>query len=275
MKQLMLVPEGGLCNRIYAITSAIAFAKKHNLQLTVIWFKDWGMGAGFYDLFTLPQTLENVEIKDANFIDFFKFAKPIKSNFFLPKLYQKIKFDTVYFWYKAHVSVEKWYNFNTGANKFYLFHCQKFYGDCEFLNLLSPVNSIQKKINEQLTLISSHTIGVHIRRTDFTPSIKCSPLPAFIERMQQEIATNPDANFYVASDSPAEKKKLINIFGNKIITVENNLKRNTKDGIIDALIELHTLASTKKIYGSFQSSYSLLASEINNIPLEIVQNDII
>lgn len=273
MKQLTLVPDGGLCNRIYTVASAISFAKNHNLYLTVIWFKDWGMGAGFHDLFSLSPTLKNVEIKDASFIDFFEYAKPIKSNFFLPALYQKLKFDTVYFWYKEqHVSVEEWYRSNANANMFYLCHCQKFYNNTDFLNfnLFFPINSIQKKINGQLSLISSHTTGVHIRRTDSAFSIKSSPLSVFIERMQQEIETNPDTDFYVASDSPEEKKNLISIFGHRIITVEYNLKRNTKNGIIDALIELYTLASTKKIFGSFQSSYSTLASEINAIPIEII-----
>ncbi|MCL2651230.1 MAG: hypothetical protein FWD60_09450 [Candidatus Azobacteroides sp.] len=273
MKQLTLVPEGGLCNRIYAVTSAIVFAKNYNLQLTVIWFKDWGMGAGFHDLFTLPPTVKNVEIKDASFLDFFKYAKPIKSNFFIPKLYQKLKFDAVYFWYEEHVSVEKWYNINASANKLYLFHCQQFYDN--YVNLLSPINSIQRKINEQLKLLSPNTIGIHIRRADLTSAIMQSPLSEFIERIQQEIATDPDAHFYVASDSPEEKKNLINIFGHRIITVEYNLKRNTKDGVIDALIELYTLATTKKIYGSFQSSYSFLASKIYDRPIDIIQKNII
>jgi len=270
MKQLTLVPEGGLCNRIFAVTSAIGFAEKHNLQLTVIWFKDWGMGAGFYDLFTLSPAIENVKIKDAGFMDFFKYAKPIKSNFFLPKLYQKIKFDTVYFWYKEQVSVEQWYHSNEKANKLYLFHCQKFYSNCNYINVLSPIYSIQKKIDEQLNLLSPQTIGVHIRRTDFTASIIHSPLQAFIERMQQEIAANRETNFYVASDSAEEKERLINIFGRRIITVENDLERSTKTGVVDALIELFTLASTKKIVGSYQSSYSLLASKIYNKPVEII-----
>jgi len=271
MKQLMLVPEGGLSNRIYAITSAIGFAKKHNLLLTVFWFKGWEMGAEFHDLFALSPTVENVEIKDANFVDFFKYAKPKKSNFFLPTLYQKLKFDAVYFWHKAHVSVEEWYNLNARANKFYLFHCQNFYGDCEFLKSLSPVNLIQKKINEQLSLLSPDTIGIHIRRADLIAAITQSPLSVFIEKIQQEIDANPEINFYVASDSQEEKERLTAIFGHRIITVENNLKRNTKNGIVDALIELYTLASTKKIYGSFQSTYSTLASEIKGIPLEIME----
>lgn len=271
MKQLTLVPEGGLCNRIYAITSTVDFAKKNNMQLTIIWFKDWGMGAGFHDLFTLSPSVKNVEIKDASFVDFFKYAKPIKRNFFLPKLYQRLKFDTTYFWYKEQVSVEKWYySKENNVNKIYLFHCSGFYDNCNMLNVFSPINSIQERIEKQLNLLSPHTIGVHIRRTDFITLKRHTPISAFIERMQQEIATNPKVNFYVASDSPEEKEKLVNLFGNRIITIENNLKRNSKIGIIDALIELYILASTKKIFGSNRSSYSLIASEIKGIPLEII-----
>jgi len=272
MNHLTLVPEGGLCNRIYAVTSAVAFAKKHNIRLNVIWFKDRGMGAGFYDLFTLSSLVENIDIRDASFWDFFKYAKPIKSNFFLPKLYQKWNFEAVYFWYKEQVSVEDRYISHPDAHSFYLFHCQKFYGNNEFLNMLMPVSSIRKRIDEQMNLLSPYTIGVHIRRTDLSSSTESqSPVSAFIEKMKQEIAVNPETDFYVASDSPEEKKKLTDIFGKQIITVENNLKRNTKEGIIDALVELHTLASTKKILGSFGSSYSTLASEIKNIPIEIIQ----
>jgi len=273
MKQLTFVPEGGLCNRIYAITSAIHFAKKHDLLLKVYWFKDWGMGAGFHDLFDLSPDVQYVEIKDASWGDFYKYAKPIKSNFFLPYIYKKLKFDTIYYWYNEHISVEEWYLSNENANNFYLFHCQKFYDDNSILHIISPKDAIQKKIDERVKLLSPHTIGIHIRRTDFAELTKHSPLSVFIEKMREEIAIHPEVNFYVASDSFEEKEKLVRIFGDSIISVENILKRNTKEGIIDALIELFTLASTKKIYGSFQSSYSSLASEIKGIPLEIIKKD--
>ncbi|MDR2621520.1 MAG: hypothetical protein LBC48_02935 [Dysgonamonadaceae bacterium] len=268
---LTFVPIGGLANRIYAVTSAISFCKNYNIRLKVIWFKDWGMGAGFYDLFNLSPIVEHVEVQDARWGDFFKYAKPIKSNFFLPCLYQKLKFDSVYSWneYSQSIPVEKWYLSQKNAHTIYVLHSYKFYDTGSFSNVLLPVNSIQKRINEQIKLLSPHTIGVHIRRTDLANAIKQSPLSAFAEKMQQEITTYPETNFYVASDSPEEKEKLINLFGDRIITVENVLKRDTQEGIIDALVELYMLASTKKIYGSFQSSYSTLAAEINNVPMEI------
>jgi hypothetical protein len=275
MKQLTFIPIGGLANRIYSITSAVSFCKDYNLQLKVVWFQDWGMGAGFHDLFSLSPTVENVEIKEANFIDFFKYAKPIKSNFFFPFLYQKLKFDSCYsFWNKSNINitVEKWYLSQSMHKQFYLLHCQRFYNNGK-LNVLYPTKSIQKRIDKQLNLLSAHTIGIHIRRTDLTSAIEQSPLPAFIKKMQREIAADVKVNFYVASDSLEEKERLKDIFGDRIITVENILKRNTKDGIIDALIELYTLASTKKILGSFYSSYSTLASEIKDIPIEIMMED--
>ena len=271
MNHLTLVPEGGLCNRIYAITSTVAFVKKYNIRLTVIWFIDKGMGAGFYDLFTCPQELENVEIRDAGVSDFYKYAKPIKRNLFLPKLYQKFKFDAVYFWYKEHCSVEDWYLSHPDAHQFYLFHCQKYADITNLIKTFSLVPAIQKIIDERLKLLSPHTVGIHIRRTDLKAAITHSPLSAFVEKMQQEINCIPETDFYVASDSLEEKKKIKEIFGDKIIIVENNLKRNTKEGVVDALIELYTLASTKKIYGSLHSTYSTLTSEINNIPIEIIQ----
>jgi len=92
MKQLTLVPEGGLGNRMYAVTSAIAFAKEHNVRLNIIWFKDKGMGAGFYDLFTLSPEIENIEIKEAGLIDFYTSAcKANEKQFFSPQTVSKIK----------------------------------------------------------------------------------------------------------------------------------------------------------------------------------------
>jgi len=196
----------------------------------------------------------------------------MKSNFFLPRLYRKLKFDAAYIWYKEKKSVREWYVSQPEAySSFYIFLCNKFCDNHAFFNLLSPVNTIQKRIDERTKLLSPHTIGIHIRRTDLTAAIIQSPLSAFIDKMQQEISIHPETNFYVASDSKEEKNKLTEIFGDRVITVDNNLKRKTKDGIVDALIELYTLASTKKIIGSFYSTYSVLASEIKAIPVEIIQ----
>ena len=69
-KKLTLVPIGGLANRLYAITSAIAFCEDHDIDLKVVWFKDWGMGADFHALFELAGNHPHVEIVDVTWKDY-------------------------------------------------------------------------------------------------------------------------------------------------------------------------------------------------------------
>lgn len=116
---------------------------------------------------------------------------------------------------------------------------------------------------------SEYTVGIHIRRTDNLRSIQHSPSEWFIQKMKEELLEHPEAKFYVASDSLEEKQRLYSIFGDKIIAVWKETERSSKQGIIDALVELYALSATEKIYGSIGSSYSVMASRIGNIPLDL------
>lgn len=272
MKIMTFIPIGGLANRIYAITSAIGFCLENNIKLKVLWFKDWGMGAGFYDLFILSTPDDNIKIIEANFVDFFLYDKPKKSNLWLSYFYQKWKFDGIYSRKELSggISFEEWYQLHKNAMNLYVMHCYKIIEDKNYLNELSPIIPIKKTIDERLKLLSPHTIGIHIRRTDHFQSIQESPLFEFVNKMKQEIEIEPATNFYVASDSKDEKSQLKTIFGNKIITMDKFVRRDIKEGIIEALVELFTLAGTKKIYGSSGSTYSMLAAQLSNIPIEII-----
>ena len=106
-------------------------------------------------------------------------------------------------------------------------------------------------------------IGMHIRRGDHTTPTLGSPLSLFISKIEEEVTLDPNTYFYVASDSFSEKKKLKDLFGERIITRFDEV-------IVDALVELYTLAHTSKIYGSLASSYSSLAAELYSIKLEIL-----
>ena len=273
-KNLTFIPIGGLANRIYAITSAIGFCKDNNLKLKIIWFKDWGMGANFYDLFDDPH-FPNVEIIDAKWYHYI-YDRPRKRNLWLPWIYQHFAFDC-HFYEKtlySDISFEQWFSDHQNNHSFYVVHCSKFYSphlSVHKLPITIPVTaSVQRRLDKHLNLIHGNTTGIHIRRTDLVKSINESPLCLFIEKLKAEIKKEPATRFYVASDSVEDKKELINLLGDKIITQEQPVRRDTKEGIIEALIELYLLASTKKIYGSSGSSYSMLASELKGKPIEIL-----
>ena len=74
----------------------------------------------------------------------------------------------------------------------------------------------------------------------------------------------------MASDSSEEKRKLLDLFGDRIITSLKEVRRDNENGIVDALIELYTLAHTEKIYGSMASTYSTLAADLFSIKLEVL-----
>lgn len=270
-KTLTLVPIGGLANRYYAITSAIAFCKDHNTELRVIWFKDRGMGADFHSILELSEDVDrnNVRIIDAKWFHYI-YDKPRKRNLWIPWIWQKINFSQCLSEKYAYVPSDNLLSKLKMYNKTYIVAYYPFYSTSEMFRYLSPREKIRERIKEQTSNFNDRIIGIHIRRTDNIRSINKSPLSLFIDKMSEEIEKDPSALFYVASDSVEVKLKLRESFGKKVLYSDFIQQRDTPEGIIDAVIELYTLASTKKIYGSFASTYSTLAAAISNVELEIL-----
>lgn len=273
MKQLTLVPIGGLANRIYAITSAIAFCKDYDVKLRIIWFKDKGMGADFHSLFDLSSEVDKskVEIIDAKWYHYI-YDRPRKRNLWLPFVIQTFCFNFRY--YEKNVlqklNIDNLTEYILRNKSIYLVAYYNFY-NVEKFNFLLLKSAISERVDQiACSFTQERTIGIHLRRTDNIDSIKNSPLSLFIIRMDQELTSNPDIHFYIASDSLNEKLELKKQYGDRLIMSLKEVQRNNKDGIIDALIELYILSRTCKIYGSAHSSFSTLAASIGGVELEIV-----
>lgn len=56
-RQIILIPAGGLGNRMRAIASGVVLANKTGRALKIIWQKDNGLAAEFSDLFQLTISL--------------------------------------------------------------------------------------------------------------------------------------------------------------------------------------------------------------------------
>jgi hypothetical protein len=267
---ITLIPTGGLANRVYTITSAIDFCVENNIKLIVYWFKDKGMGAKFHDLFKITNHYDNIKVIDAKWKDYL-YDRPRKRNLWLPYIYQRAVFDASFLEKDTFTTTfEQWYQTRKHLNKLYIIHCYKLINKPLSFDKFMPNDEILMQLSETKNIISNQTIGVHIRRTDHALSKADSPTSAFIASMRSAIEQNNETNFYVASDSTEEKNHLKSIFGNRIVTREISLRRDTEKGIIDALVELYTLSKTKQIIGSAGSTYSTLAADIGKIPIEIL-----
>lgn len=274
---IIIEPCAGLGNRFIGLASAYHAAKELNQELVVIWKSETVLGAAMDKLFSLPDSIKTEQIAEYGYkLDFFgqirgnnikKKYRKMADEFFecddIMNLYNEKGCEGVKALFDSHKSI-----YIKATNPFWnIFDIE---GAFDFIKPSKIVTDRKDMVLQDAR--DKKLVSVHIRRTDHIESIKNSPLELFVEKMQSELAGDPDTYFYLATDDTGVEKELKEIFGQRIITFENkSLKRDDEQGIIDAYVEMLCLASGTKILGSFNSTFSLMASKIGNIPLIVVK----
>lgn len=266
-------PWGGLCNRIRVMKSAINLAEKIKQPLKVYWVVNSDLNSRFEQLFETCDLFELVNV-GSDYDPRMILGKKTATHY--------ISQDELTAYNTSHTdakmeneTIEAYINsfLTDSKKKVYIKTWNDFYriGKLGY-SWLKPVPSIAKQIEEIGARCGEHAIGIHIRRTDNAEAISNSPTELFIEKMEQELAQNPDTRFYLATDDENEKQKLMAHFGDKIVINPNcQLSRNSNLGMESAVIDLFCLGNTKKIYGSFNSSFSDEAARLKGIEKIIVR----
>lgn len=134
-----------------------------------------------------------------------------------------------------------------------------------------PVEQIAAKIKVFRETFKSHMIGVHIRKRDHKKAIKFSPNYLFENKIDEYLERKPaDFGIFLATDDPDTAQFFEKKYPAVVYTYPKTFGRDTKEGMIDAVVELFLLANTKKIYGSYWSSFSGVAKRIYGTELEIL-----
>ena len=268
---LLFVPSGGLANRMRAVASAYELCKKVDSTLQVVWFQDWALHAPFRSIF---EETPSVAIREATMLDHILYDRARKKNLFVPALPQRILFQRhikeqdVTPLKKLSFDFEQW-----ARGKRCYMSCYQVFGsfpDELYSRLFRPVKEVMDVVNGYRSQFGSHTIGLHIRRTDNAESIAKSPTSLFINKVREEIDQHADAKVFLATDSAEVKQEFIAAFGSHIITPKEDACRDSISGIRGGVVDLWTLASTQKISGSAGSSFSPMAASIGGVPLEIM-----
>ena len=274
-RKLLFVPAGGLGNRMRSIASAVSLTRKAGVELEIIWFCDWALNACFCKLFKPFVLPDNVVLRDAAWKDYILFGRPRMKNLGIPRLFQKLLFDSCL--YERNITPLRDCKFDfpgwVSGGRVYMASYTEFYPfeDDLLRELFRPVDKIEEKIKRRCDNFSGYTVGVHIRRTDHAASIENSPMSAFYEYLDAERSSCKDLRIFLATDSEEVKSQMRKRYGNILLCSENVADRGTVSGIQDGIIDMYTLSHTRKVYGSFQSSFSDLAARLGNIPLTIVQ----
>ena len=273
--RFVLEAIGGLGNRMRALDSAIGFCKKYDKELYLVWPLFKGLNCSFDNLFEKPDIVQSLsspsEYSTFKIIRNLKVARrKIARNFYF------FTYDKVINKKQVYALIEQEYDFHNLAS----FETIRLQSDQKFFQAetpykdFKPVPKLAKKIaNLRKELSTSNAIGIHIRRTDHVWAIKHSPTKKFIKLMGEEVDRDPTTKFFLATDSPEEERILSEKFGDKIVTYrKSSLNRESLEGIQEALVDMYMLASTKKIIGSFDSSFSEVAAELGQIPLIVIGN---
>ena len=258
---IFLKTKGGLCNRLRAIDSAIILSKKIDKKLIVIWENNHDLAANFNDLF---EEVKNVKIvaQCPKMLRFF-----LKKKTFLKLLNNTLLLNTEITTLNVKLLFKSTTFFSElKAYKHIYFETEHAFLYPENFKMFKPIKVIQKIVNKNETLI-----GLHIRRTDHVSAILNSTTDLFINTIQKELDQNQTTKFYLATDDLEIKSILLRMFKNKIITNNFELSRLSLNGAQNAVVDLFSLATCIKIYGSLGSSFSETAYHIGNNELILLK----
>ncbi|MDO4262320.1 MAG: hypothetical protein Q4C82_09590 [Eubacteriales bacterium] len=150
--------------------------------------------------------------------------------------------------------------------KTYIFTWEWFYPSEDY-HLFVPTEKLQTRVDRMTARFGPSCVGVHIRRTDNRPAMDKSSTDAFLRAMEAELLADPDTVFYLATDDKGEEARLRQAFPGRILSNETRcLRRDSVEGMHDALLDLYCLSATRKIIGSYFSSFTDIAADMRGIP---------
>lgn len=275
-KTLIIVkPRSGLGNRMRAVSSFIYLKNLINAELQVIWQPDDGLNAEYRDIF---QENENFSLIKPNILYslFVSRSKLLNSKIGIIRYSVKAYNELI----KKILQLDVLLLNDEVTNLQYIkeicenkrrilimtgYQCLEY---PEGVRSFVPADHINLIINKIVAGFKKNMIGMHIRRTDHVVSMNKSPIYLFENKILEYIESKRDIGVFLATDDPEVETYFKDKYPEIIFTYEKTFGRDTKEGMLDAVVDLYLLSKTEKIYGSYWSSYSGIASLLGDIKLQ-------
>jgi hypothetical protein len=280
--ELCIKPIGGLCNRMRVIDSAIALARKTNSNVHIMWQMNADLNCRFEELWDISPNISKITQVDTSDLINRAIEKiyrtkigGIVQDFYLRYIAQSFDLVLTYDRMESYKS-QNYKNCDfvemVAGKRVFINAIHRFY-DAELpFGDFVPIERLQQTIDDLVSNFDN-VIGVHIRRTDNQQSVAHSSTAKFIELMQAELHADARTMFFVATDSPGEEEQLKQVFPGRIITHrKRSLDRSDRFAIQDAAIDLYCLSNCRKLIGSYWSSFTDTAHQIQGIEYLIVKS---
>lgn len=272
---VIIEPCAGLSNRILALATAYQMAGENRHRIIVLWDIDNTVGTDIRNLFHIPDDIK-VIITTKNGI--------LKS----PLLWLKSKIIRGYFKKKCDLflecdDIEKHIHSNNILNYQQILEekkCIYIKAFCELMPIENKgIFSIFKASPEVLDRgkevfgrIGDKTCGFHIRRTDHREAIKNSPTILFVDKAEEILNNSDETEIFLATDDKELENFMKKKFGARIFSYNQKVySRSNRQGMQDGMVDLLALSKCSRIYGSYGSTFSQMASYIGNKELIILK----
>lgn len=269
---ITIKPYGGLGNRIRVLYSVFAVNEKLDSEIKIIWDCSTALNCPFEELFQIPVNCNVKNIHQGLYRDIKRYTfnriglAKLRRHFFDFVLYG----DEVKQYIKDQDRLIK----NCRNRSVYIETCYGFSWKGNNYDFLKPISSIRQAAEEIYKNFDSKTYGVHIRWSDKIPSLKYSSPDAYKQLVNKMIREDESIRFFLTTNSVKIEKDFKNEFQEKIITSgQKELARNSPEGIKSALVDILCLSQTKKIYGSYGSSFSSIPKLFADIECDSVISD--
>lgn len=260
---VVVEPFGGIGNRLRVVASGLALGAKLQRTVQIWWRLNGDLNCRFYDLFELDAPSVSIREFDWSRVE-------DRWRYRIADMIARVRHryfdnDDVY----RRVMQPGDFS-HEGGSVLHFKTCHPFCGARDPYAALSPARTLYQTIR---LYRRTNQIGVHVRRTDNREARLRSPTRVFIREMKFAIQENPEALFFVATDSPEEARRLRDNFPGRVSEhPKRSLDRHTKEAALDAVIDLFALAQCNRLIASYWSSFADVAAEIGKIE-KIVARD--
>lgn len=264
-----------------AISSFIFFKSVINAELKVIWIPDAGLNIAYKDIFKLNSNFELSNPEPEFKYNLFVNKKTLTENNLLVirklvSLYNNLLgsilgFDCLIFDPDVKKGVEHLKKICRNKKNILVITGNQCLDYPEGFSSFVPIHAVATKIKAAKANFKDHMIGIHIRRSDHKKAIQNSPNYLFEDKIIEYLSLDKDDfGVFLATDDPKTAEYFEKKYPEVVMTYPKTYGRSSKEGMIDAVVEMYLLASTKKIYGSYWSSFSGVAKRIYGNELEIL-----
>lgn len=264
MRRVIIIPMEGLCNRMRVMASGVTIARHFHARTEVYWNRTANCACQFADLFE-PVRADDVEVREGGGL---LHAIASRYNLWVPLALRRVRYGQVVRCFDMN-SMGNIYDRVHDVEDLVLESHSQMAALSDVGELFVPRKDIRNEINRTTASFGNNVVGVHVRRTDNALSKAHSPLETFMERMESEVQADDSVRFFLATDDVTVRDGLSSLFGGRLMYRDNKPDRSSEQGMRDALVDLYSLSRTRKVLGSYWSSFSAMASEIGNIPLII------